>query len=156
MSEDIYQLRLRNGGNLGYWLKNVIFVSDWLKQANIGQGKETQITAIAPDVLQQKYTMGINVTTPAMPTTGTAANTAIKSKMMKEETTLAAPQSIWWHGGMKSPHLHNEGKLYPLTQEQWGKFVEGAMKHLAKQLATAKNVSFDSFRVVSETVESIT
>jgi hypothetical protein len=157
MSEDIYNLHLINGGNLAYWLKNAAFVNEFITTFNKAaqtRPNATQITALSIEQ-QQTYTMGL--ATPVMqPAAASVANTVVKTKILKEEAPLSKTQSIWWHGGMKSPHFHHDGKIYPLTQEQWGTFVDSAMKQMGKSLASAKNVSFGSFQNVARAVEEIT
>ena len=152
MSEDFYELNLKNGGNLIYWLKNAAFVNEFLAKYNREATAAAKITALTPE-LQQNFTLGFSVVTPDMQP---AASNTVEVKMansIKKEKALAYK---WWHGGIRSPHLHSDNKIYLLTQAQWSTFVDSAMKNLGKQLASAKNVSFDSFKNVSESVEAIT
>jgi hypothetical protein len=71
MSEDIYNIHLINGGNLGYWLKNAVLVNEFLATFNKARPNATQITALNLEQ-QQNYTMAM--ATPVMQPAVSATN----------------------------------------------------------------------------------
>jgi len=60
------------------------------------------------------------------------------------------------HGGMKKPHLHYDGKIYPLNADQWNQIANNALEKLGKSLANTKTISFDNFKKIAAIVEEIT
>lgn len=51
-------------------------------------------------------------------------------------------ERIWWHGGMRAPHLHYKNNIYILTEKQWNEFTRPILKNFAEKLAATRSVSF--------------
>ncbi len=58
-------------------------------------------------------------------------------------------------GGMRIPHLHFEGRVYPLNREQWQEFSGQVLEGLRKNLRSAKAVSFPQLLELSEAIETL-
>jgi len=51
-------------------------------------------------------------------------------------------ERIWWHGGMRGPHLHYKNNIYILTDKQWNEFTRPILKTFAEKLATTRSIGF--------------
>ena len=56
-------------------------------------------------------------------------------------------------GGMRIPHLHFEGNVYALNEQQWQAFAGGVVKGLNEKLAKASALSFDEVRDIAEGID---
>ena len=82
---------------------------------------ETHVAAIMPEM--KAPAMGGTISAPAM-------------------TASSVRKPVWWHGGMRSPHLHYKDKVYLLTQNQWDTFMkEHIMPSFQEKLTKMKSVS---------------
>jgi hypothetical protein len=59
------------------------------------------------------------------------------------------------HGGMRGPHLHYRGNLYRLNKEQWSQFTGKIIQEFSNKLAQAKEVSFEQFVELADTMNGI-
>lgn len=59
------------------------------------------------------------------------------------------------HGGMRGPHLHYRGNLYLLNKKQWSRFTGQIIKEFSKKLALAKEVGFEQFIELADTMNAI-
>ncbi|MDR2204046.1 MAG: hypothetical protein LBE76_07125 [Nitrososphaerota archaeon] len=82
----------------------------------------------------------------------TEATKIINDQLRPIEVTTPA-QSVWRHGGMKIPHLHCDGKMYKITNDQWNRFVITALDELRSKFADVKTISFDNFMKIAEVVD---
>ena len=51
-------------------------------------------------------------------------------------------ERIWWHGGMRGPHLHYKNNIYVLSDKQWNEFTRPILKSFAEKLAATRSVGF--------------
>jgi hypothetical protein len=83
----------------------------------------------------------------------------LATKRLIADKSIAVEESptrqILLHGGMISPHLHHEGKIYKLNADQWNQFANIALEELRSKFAQVKTVSFDSFMKLAEVAEEI-
>jgi len=56
-------------------------------------------------------------------------------------------------GGMRMPHLHFEGNVYALNEQQWQAFAGNVVKGLNEKLAKASALSFDDVRDIAEGID---
>jgi hypothetical protein len=69
---------------------------------------------------------------------GMAAPAAIAMK----SASSSPMERIWWHGGMRGPHLHYKNNIYVLTDKQWKEFTRPILKTFGEKLATTRSISF--------------
>jgi hypothetical protein len=124
---------MKVGGRLELW---------YAMQKQVGEFiNANKIAPMNVGAQQEFFTLGAM----ALPVTTPTAKTATTVK-----------DSIWWHGGMKAAHLHWEGRIYPLAQDQWNEFAKQTLGVFAKKLAAAKSISFDKVASLSEAVAEFT
>lgn len=58
-------------------------------------------------------------------------------------------------GGMRMPHLHFEGQIYPMTDKQWQAFSGLVLRRLQERLAGAKSISFSHLMEISEAIDAL-
>ncbi|MCL2134660.1 MAG: hypothetical protein FWH37_03780 [Candidatus Bathyarchaeota archaeon] len=85
-------------------------------------------------------------------------NTDVRSKLLTvAEKPVAAADSLTKQilicGGIKYPHLHCEGEIYKLTNDQWNQFAIIALEELRNKFAKVNTISFDNFVKFAEVVE---
>ena len=95
---------------------------------------ETHVAAIMPEM--KAPAMGGTISAPAM-------------------MASSARKPVWWHGGMRSPHLHYKDKVYLLTQKQWDTFMkEHILPSFQEKLTTMKSVSFNEAMSISDALSA--
>lgn len=73
-----------------------------------------------------------------------SSDPVLSSEMRAGKLTAATSNLIpWWYrGGKKFAHLHYEGDVYLLNEEQWKDFSNSIVADMSKKMAASKNVSF--------------
>ena len=62
----------------------------------------------------------------------------------------------WWkYGGMKMAHVHLNGQIYLLKDEQWREFSKRILADIQNKLKDAKGVSFENTLDIVNSMESI-
>jgi len=54
--------------------------------------------------------------------------------------------------GIPAPHLHQGGKVYPLNQEQWGRFTTAVIRDLRVRMNNIENVDLDKLSALSAVI----
>jgi hypothetical protein len=54
--------------------------------------------------------------------------------------------------GIRPPHLHLDGDIYLLTDEQWREYSQMAIKEVQEKLGRTQTISFHDMMEISETV----
>jgi hypothetical protein len=82
---------------------------------------------------------------------------AAKLKTISEQKPLLELLLTWNNpaGGWPGCHLHFEGKMYPLTVDQWNSFSQSALSSMKQKLEKPGTVSFEGFAAVSKAMEGI-
>ncbi|NMW22532.1 MAG: hypothetical protein HKK67_13105 [Chlorobiaceae bacterium] len=52
-------------------------------------------------------------------------------------------------GGIRSPHIHYNGEIYFLNNEQWKEYTTPVLKNLSDKLASAQSITFNDLASVS-------
>ncbi|MCE1164951.1 MAG: hypothetical protein LWX07_06075 [Bacteroidetes bacterium] len=81
-------------------------------------------------------------------------------KMKLPQTRETAQEFVfsepWWiYGGPIFPHLHLDGDVYLLNDEQWKTFSEGILKGIKEKIANAGKVNFAQVSALAEAVEML-
>lgn len=64
-------------------------------------------------------------------------------------------ERIWWHGGMRAPHLHWKNNIYVLNDEQWAEFTQPILEKFAKKLASTRSIGFRDMTDVTSIMNGI-
>lgn len=66
---------------------------------------------------------------------------------MREEVAKLAQS---FPGGWRLAHLHFDGDIYLLNQEQWTQFAKARVEEFSRQLENTSTISFQNFMEVGE------
>ncbi len=58
-------------------------------------------------------------------------------------------------GGMRSPHLHMDGDVFLLNQDQWKGFCETVIKDYGERLRNVRTVGFEEMMDLAAAVEAL-
>ena len=67
---------------------------------------------------------------------------AMPSATAMKSASSSPLERIWWHGGMRAPHLHWKNEIYVLTDKQWNEFTRPILKNFAEKLAATRSIGF--------------
>ncbi len=86
-----------------------------------------------------------------------SSDPVFSSEMRAEKLTAATSTLIpWWYrGGKKFAHLHYQGDVYLLNEEQWKDFSTSIIADMSKKLAASKNVSFTGILDLSDSISEM-
>lgn len=120
-------LTSKYGGKWDIWASYNKLVADYAKRM--------KLEALRPDQL---------------PAVG-APMDEIRLNISKEKKVPFFPP-IPFPGGLRFPHLHIEGKIYPLTQDQWKGFTKIMVDDLVGRLSKAQTINFEGLMEISESI----
>jgi hypothetical protein len=135
---DTQTFTLKAGGKLAFWESNKMEISTVI--ARLG------LKALSKDELKKKAEKVAQFVNTNESVRGPIADIA------------GGDLGIYFkgHQDLGRAHLHHNGNIYELTDNQWNEIANIAVQNLGKQFATAKNISFDSFIVASKIVANVT
>jgi hypothetical protein len=81
---------------------------------------------------------------------------AMSAPSMAMKSASSSPiERIWWHGGMRGPHLHYKNNIYVLTDKQWNEFTRPILKNFADKLANTRSINFRDMTDISGMMNGI-
>ena len=123
------RLILKNGGRLDFWVQEAERIKEFVQRLKITPVDRSHL-----------------VTDDPVPVGPRVAE--------KLPTTVVLPPRPF-PGGLKAAHLHFNGDIYLLTDDQWKKFSAGALATLKEKLNKASTVSFEPLMELSEAINGL-
>ena len=82
-------------------------------------------------------------------------NEEMNQKRSLELNPLHIAPPWWKYGGMKLAHVHLNGQIYLLKDEQWREFSKRILADIQNKLKDAKGVSFENTLDIVNSMESV-
>lgn len=120
---------LKNGIPSDFWVLEAARIKEFVQQMKI-------------QPVDQSYLADDPVPVPNVAATARVANPAV-----------LYPRPF--PGGLKTAHLHFQGNVYLLTDEQWKKFSADALKTLKDKLNKASTVGFGPMMELSDAISGL-
>lgn len=129
-------LEWKYGGRRDLWVKNAAFIRELI--AKSGAKPISPETAHAP---------------------GFAVGMALEAGPATKGVATEGPRALLAHripfpGGLRVPHFHLEGSVYPVDEQQWRAFTTTIVGELKGKLEAAQGISFDQAMALSDAATS--
>ncbi len=125
----IFHRPLPNGGWLDFWVANEERIGQFIRQENLKPARPSATPALI----------------------GGAPLPAAKTQKAVAASLRILDPGI--RGGNRLAHLHFDGKIYMLNQEQWTKFSGSIMADAKAKLAKVSAVNFNQAMNVAQAVD---
>jgi len=129
MAEIAYdRFHLKNGGRFDYWVINHASVYKVIEKYGLKPiGREFLFKGIDEEMLGQV-------------------------KKLEARVLWPYPWPFPFPGGLRYPHIHYKGDIYPLEAGQWKVFTEMVVGEMKTKLEKAGNINFNDLMKITEAV----
>jgi hypothetical protein len=125
------QLYLPNGGWLDFWIKNADAIRQYVS--------ENKLTPVSSAALPG-FVGGLQMA---------------QAIAMPESSASQRFVDLGIRGGLRIPHLHLDGKIYKLTDQQWASFSARILGDARAKLAKVNSISFDHGMNLAQATEML-
>jgi len=115
------------GGRADLWIRNIAVVNEFITKNNL---KPVPAGHLPMPIMASE-----------LPPSPTAKRTL--------------PKPVPFPGGIRFAHLHYQGNIYVLTDDQWKEFAGRMLKDFQSKLATVKTINFEQAIELSAAIESL-
>ncbi len=119
------EIVLKNGGKIAFWAKNAKVVNKYINAHKLEEFSNHHLSI------------------------GKVLKEANLSKKVQENRKELK------NGGMRVPHLHYDGKIFLLDEQQWKEFSKTIIDEFQQKLAKANSINYEQLMELSGAMESI-
>lgn len=119
------EIILKNGGRLAFWEKNARVANEFINANKLEAFTNHHLS------------------------TGKVLSKANSAKELEESLKHLK------NGGMRVAHLHHDGKIFLLDDQQWKEFSKTVIDGFQEKLAKANSINYEQLMEISGAMESI-
>jgi hypothetical protein len=127
----ILHRHLPNGGWLDYWVKNAEAIGEYVRAKKL----KPVGAATVPSLVGE------------LPSGAGAGAKAVSSAVRIKDPGI--------RGGLRVPHLHFDGNVFMLNEQQWAEFSGNIIAESKAKLGKVNSVNFDQAMILAQTTESL-